>query len=275
MAMAKNDQGLELHPDQDGYERPLGLLRGDPAMMMAVAPYAASTDLIPESEVEDYDEWPSELEVLDQDGRGACNPHAGIMGEHMVRYTAGMPYIKLSPWFTYARLCRGYDRGSMILDCLKDLEDVGTCTFSAVEYAMINPNRLSKEAYAEAPRFKAEIGARLTTAQELWTAIMRREAINLAVCVGGAFNNLDADGVPPRGAGYCNHAVAVGFGIKRSRSGEILGKMINSWGTRWGQDGFCWLPLKKIVQAPAFEAYTLRAVVDDTADNTRPPDLIA
>lgn len=273
--LAKNEHGLEIHVDHDGYERPLGFIPGDPRRMMSVTPYAAENELIPESEVDNFDEWPSEVEVMDQDGRGACNPHAGIQGAHLLRYVSGAPYVKLSPWFTYARLCNGNDRGSMILDCLEDLKEYGTPPDTEVPYAMINPRNLTDKAYTEAKRFRAETGTRLTTAQELWTAILRREAINLAVCVGNQFNNLDSDGCPPRGSGYCNHAVAVAFGIKRSKSGEILGKMCNSWSKKWGQDGFCWLPLKKIVQAPAFEAYTLRSVVDDTADTTRPPNLIA
>lgn len=266
---------LPIHEDHAGYGRPLGFLRGDPVRMMAVSPYSAENELIPESEVDNFDEWPSEVVVLDQDGRGACNPFAGIQGMHLLRYVSGAPYVHLSPWFTYARLSGGYDRGSMILDCIEDLKKTGTCPDAEVPYAMINPHNLTEKAKSEAKRFKAEVGTRLTTAQELWTAILRREAINLAVCVGGQFNNLDSDGCPPRGSGYCNHAVTVAFGIKRSKSGEILGKMCNSWSTAWGLDGFCWLPLKKIVQAPAFEAYTLRSVIDDPQDASLPPVILA
>lgn len=194
---------------------------------------------------------------------------------HLLRYVSGAPHVKLSPWFTYARLSGGRDQGSMILDCIEDLQKTGTCLDSEVEYAMINPNRLSKQAYETAKRFKAEIGHRITTAEELWTAILRREAVNLAVCVAGSFNNLTDEGIAPLGSGWCNHAVCGAFGIKRSKSGEILIKICNSWSKKWGWDGFFWESAKKVVRAPAFEAYTLRSVIDDPQDDTRPPEIIA
>ncbi len=65
---------LPIHIDHDGYERPLGFIPGDPARMMAVPNYSDVADLIPESEWDEFDEWPEEVKIKDQNGYGACFP---------------------------------------------------------------------------------------------------------------------------------------------------------------------------------------------------------
>jgi hypothetical protein len=272
--MASEPLSLPNIIDHSGNVRPLGFLPGDPGRMMAV-PALAEADLIPEANWVEFHEWPEHIKIKDQNGRGACNGFAAALGTETTRYVAGMPHIPLSGWYVYSILCNGVDRGSMILDALELLQERGCSPEDQVKYGVINPRQLTAEAHKEAPRFKVEIGERLTTYQQLGTAIQRRQSINLAVCVGNAFNNLNSDGVPQLGRSWCNHAVHVGLGMKRAKDGSWLALMANSWTTQWGQNGFCWLPLKYIPTASAFEAYTLRAVVDDTADNTKPPDLIA
>lgn len=264
---------LPTHVDHAGYERPLGFIPGDPRRMMAVPPMAAS-DLIPESEWVEFNEWPDHIKIKDQDGRGACNGHAAATAIETIRHVAGMPHVPISAWYIYAILCQGRDNGSQILAALELTESDGASPEDQVKYGIINPNLLTNEAHKQAARFKVEVGERLTTYQQLGTAIQRRQSINLAVCVGGGFNNLNADGVPQLGRSWCNHAVHVGLGMKRAKDGSWLGLMANSWTTQWGDNGFCWLPLKYLPTASAFEAYTLKAVVDDTADNTRPPILV-
>lgn len=274
MALQKTPDGLEYILDDAGNQRPLGFLQGDPARMMAVAPMAAE-DLIPESQWVEFDEFPDTIKRKNQNGKGACNGFATALGVETSRYVSGMPHIELSGWYVYSILCNGRDVGSMILDGLSLIEDKGCSPEELVQYGLIDPRRLTSQAHTEAARFKAEIGERLTTYEQLGSAIQRRQSINLAVCVGNSFNNLDAEGVPPLGHGYANHAVHVGLGMKKLRNGEWACLMTNSWGAEWGLDGKCWLPLRRLPQQPAFEAYTLRAVIDDVADNTKPPAIIA
>lgn len=270
-----NDDGLPAILDHEGNERPLGFIPAPPERVQAISPYSATTELIPESEWVEFDFWPSEIAIKDQDGKGACNGHAAATGAEMIRYVAGMPYIPLSAWYVYSILCNGIDRGSQILDALELLESKGVAPESDVQYGIINPRKLTAAAHTDAARFKVEIGSRMTTAAEIVSAVLRREPINLAVCVGAGFNNLSSEGIVPLGRGFCNHAIAVGFGLKKSKSGVWLVKMINSWTTSWGQGGFGWLEVERVVRASAFEAYHLRAIADDTADNTGPPILIA
>jgi hypothetical protein len=265
---------LPTHNDDLGNRRPLGFLRGDPGRMMAVSPMADSA-LIPEKDWVEYDEWSEDIDVKDQDGKGACNGFSGALGSETLRWASGMKHVALSGWYIYSILCRGVDRGSMILDALELLQTDGCAPEDMVPYGLIQPDKLSTAAHAAAPGFKVEIGNRIQTYEQLATAIQRRQSINLAVCVGNQFNNLNSDGVPGLGRGYCNHAVHVGYGMKRGKNGEWLGKMCNSWSKAWGLNGFCWLPLKYIVTAAAFEAYTLIAGTDLAGDPTRPPLVLA
>jgi len=261
--------------DDFGNIRPLGFIPGDPKRMMAVPPMAAS-DIIPEDQWVEFDiDTSAVVKVKDQNGRGACNGHAAATAGETSRYVSGMPLVDLSAWYVYAILCNGVDRGSMILDALELMSSDGCAPESFVKYGIINPRQLTPEAHSAAPRYKIEIGNRITNYLELGTAVQRQQSVNLAVCVGNSFNNLNPDGVPGLGRGYCNHAVHVGMGMKRAKDGSWLVKMQNSWTTQWGQNGYCWLPAKYVPTAAAFEGYTIRAMFDDTADNTRPPDLIA
>lgn len=281
--MAKNDEvfidedsGLPAILDHMGHKRPLGFIpQTDPARMMAVPAYRDTVDLIPEKDWDEFDDFPVDIiKVKDQNGFGACNGHAAATGVEVARYVAGMPHVPISAWYIYAILCNGRDAGSMIGDALKLLEGKGAAPEDDVQYGIINPRKLTEKAHADAPRYKAEIGASLTTYEELGTAIARRQPINLAVCVGAGFNNLDADDVPRIGMGPCNHAVFVGLKLKRRSNGEVLGGMVNSWTESWGRKGRCNLPLAKVVRAAYFEAYTLRAVVDDTTDTSKPPPIL-
>lgn len=204
-----------------------------------------------------------------------CNGHAAATSGEASRYVSGMPPVDLSAWYVYAILCNGVDRGSMILDALELMSSDGCAPESLVKYGIINPRSLTSQAHTAAPNYKIEIGSRITNYLELGTAVQRQESINLAVCVGNSFNNLNSDGVPGLGRGYCNHAVHVGMGMKRAKDGSWLVKMQNSWTTQWGENGFCWLPAKYVPTASAFEGYTIRAMFEDTADNTKPPVIIA
>lgn len=256
----------------DGSRRHLGFIpQKDRKRKMAFPSYGDTASLIPEKDWPEFDEWPQEIKIKDQNGKGACNGFANAMSVQISRYVAGMDYIELSGWYTYAILCNGVDQGSMILDALELTQKDGIAPEALVPYATINPKKLSAEAHAAAPRFRAKIGAALRTYEEIGTAVVRRQSINLSITVGSGFNNLDSDGCPPLGRGPGNHAVFCGLGLKRRSNGEVLIKMANSWTTQWGLEGFCWLPLKKVVAGSYFEAYTLRAITDDTADTSRPP----
>ena len=265
---------MELHPatgdsivTPDGVSRPLNLRPSDRPRLAAVP---AAGLVLPDSEIRDYDAWPSAIQIKNQAPIGACNGHATATALEYCRRQSGQPHLPLSAWYVYGRLVNGRDTGSNILDALDLITGEGCAPEYLVRYGDYS-GRYSAVVLDAARRFRLEIGTRLTSWSEVLTRVALREPINLSVCVGARFNNLDAEGVPPPTRGAANHAVMVAGGIKTSRKWGRLIRCANSWGTQWGQAGFCWLAKAHIEEAGYFEAFSVRAVIEDPGDDSNPP----
>ena len=259
---------LEAWPTPDGEWRYLG---SRPSTHRLLA--SASLPDIPVSEWRDYDLTVSEnypIKIKDQNGRGACNGHAAASSLEIARWVAGQHYEPLSAWYIYAKLCNGWDSGSSIADALRLLSLEGTCEESLVLYGVINPTMLSAAAKANAANHKIEIGHALPDWKSLCIAAQLRQPFNFSLSVNGNFNTLDSFGRPQNHAGGHNHAVCGGMGMKRTATGEWMIKMQNSWGTKWGQNGYCWIG-EKNVQGWGWDAYSVVATTIDPTD--QPPRL--
>jgi hypothetical protein len=208
--------------------------------------------------------------VLDQNGYGACNGFAAVTSLEIARWVAGLPHVDLSPWYVYAILCNGIDRGSIISDALKLLQDKGAPPNDYVPYGTIQPRKLSQKAHDNAGRFQTEVSATLDTFQEMMIATQLRRPFNFSIRVGAGFDDLDADGCPRLSPGVGNHAVAGGLGAKRARNGEWLIKAQNSWATRWGLNGYFWFRESHIRRQTYREAYCVAAVETDPENDTLP-----
>jgi hypothetical protein len=260
---------LDEFKDHTGAFRPLG--HKPPRKPVLMAPPLG--DVMPESAWVEFEIEP-EAAFLDQDGKGACNGHAAVTTEEIARWVAGMPHIPLSPWYVYAILCNGIDRGSNIGQALELMRDKGAPPFDAVPYGTINPRKLSKESHDLAGRFKIEIGQMLTTPAELMTAVQRRQPFNFSVAVAAGFDDLDADGCVRLGRGYDNHAVCgTACGAKRCRDGGWAFKWRNSWSRKWGIDGEAWMRLDRVARNTYFEGYSISAVTSDPSGDEPPPVL--
>jgi hypothetical protein len=213
-------------------------------------------------------------EVKDQGSRGACNGHAAASTLELCYWIGiGTDHpIPLSAWFIYANLCGGWDRGSCIGDALVWLQKNGTCSDNLVQYSTINPRLLTEAAKADAVNHKISQGAALTEWDEICNAVQLRRPVNLSVRATSAWNNVDSNGVPPIANGTGNHAVAVGWGM-RFVDGDWQIKMQNSWGTRWGVNGYCWLTRQHWEGQNYKEAYYVESA--SMVPGTEPPVLIA
>ena len=258
--------GTESIITADGHVRILNLQPSDPDKVKRLVS-AAPPLAIPLAQVAPFDRWPSEVQVKDQDGRGACNGHAAATAMEFSRAMQGLAYAPLSAWWVYGKLVRGRDLGSNIMDALALCQKEGVAPEIDVEYGDFS-GRYSTQAAASACRFKLEIGSSIGQDWEaIVTAVALRRGVNLALRAtsGWSSGNLDADGCPPVGRGACNHAVMVGGGIKRAANGELLIRMANSWGPRWGLGGFCWLRRAHIESTSWFEAYDVLAAGADAS----------
>ena len=251
--------------------RGLGRIPDDSRRKFALPKF---TDVLPESELVEFEDQ-TPLAIKDQNGFGACNGHAAATALEYARWVASptAAYQPLSAWFVYAILCNGVDRGSMILDALELTTQTGTCPDDLVPHGTINPRRLSAEARAAAGRFKIEIGRRLQSWREIISAVRLRCSLNFSLLAWSGFDNLDGEGVPQARRGAGNHAVMIGGGLKKSSRHGWVVKMRNSWTTRWGRDGCCWISEAFMANQPYFECYEIVATTEDPADKDNPPEV--
>jgi len=229
---------------------------------------------IPDSELREFDLRQNPyfpVKVKNQGSTGSCNGHAAATSLEICRFLAGDQHYALSPFFVYAILCRGIDRGSIISDALTLLKNQGTCPEEMVAYGTINPSRISAEAKTEAKRFRIEIGYEINSHRDLVIATHLRIPTNYSVPVNGNFNTLDADGVPGNRAGIHNHAVCGGLGLKKTAKYGWVVLTQNSWGTSWGDKGYYWAA-EKTVAGSYPDAYGVVAVELDPNEN---PPVIA
>ncbi len=175
------------------------------------------------------------------------------------RHLVGMLFKKLSPWFLYGILCGGVDRGASISEALDLATKTGTCDFDKVPYGSINPKRFTADARSDAPNYRIEIGSAVTTFEEMCSETQRGRVGNFSIGVGGGFNNLDADGVPPT-TGSLNHSVCFGLGMKKGRNGEWLIRCRNSWDYPWGLNGDFWI--RKSTIRRGNDAWSIVAATD-------------
>lgn len=99
------------------------------------------------------------------------------------------------------------------------------------------------------------------------------QAINLGFCcplgikVGDNFSNVDSEGVCPLydrgGGGHC----ILGVGLKKHARYGWLIKIQNSWGTRFGINGFAYLRREHFNQMSP-DAFAIQAAFDDPQDST-------
>lgn len=211
--------------------------------------------------------------VKDQGSRGACNGHAAASTLELCYWIGiGTEHpTPLSPWFIYAILCNGWDRGSNIGKALELLQETGTCREELVPYSTISPGRLSADARADAQHHRITQGGVLETWDDICNAIQLRRPVNLSVRATSGWGEVDRDGIPPIASGSGNHAVGVGWGM-RFRNGDWEVKMQNSWGVRWGVGGYCWLTRKHWELQSNREAYYVESA--SMVPGTEPPQVI-
>lgn len=198
---------------------------------------------IPESEWREVDYSRYVPEVMHQDGIGACNPFSACMTLRICRIMAGQLDVRLSPGHLYGMVNGGRDAGSLLGDTLKTLMDVGVCTTAEVGELVWRRRDWPAGINQIAKKYRLTEAFDSPRLVHLATGLQRGFIGNYGIAVGSDFDT-DAEGWVQEGKGRGGHAMcAVGL-KKRIRRGKTQWGVItvNSWGTRWGRNGFGIVP---------------------------------
>ena len=165
------------------------------------------------------------------------------------------------------------DCGARVSDALDLMISKGTATLSTMPYRDSDYQaRPSTQAEQEAARFKALSETRVASVQQMKGALANRHAIVLSgMPIYQSFYSLSGSSSvysDLRGQVRGRHAVTL-VGYDDARFGGAF-KVINSWGTGWGDGGFFWIPYS-IYTDPRFEAYAYLLTDGPNDDQGRPP----
>ena len=153
-----------------------------------------------------------------------------------------------SPAWIYNQINGGQDQGSRIDDALELIVNRGAATWENMPYDDSNyTNQPSPQATAQASNYKATEYRAISSVDQMKAALANRNPVVVGIYIYPQFNNLvgpnsvynSDDGEPSGG-----HAVTI-VGYDDNRFGGAF-KVINSWGTSWGDNGFFWLPYNSI-----------------------------
>ncbi|WP_194972658.1 C1 family peptidase [Aquiflexum lacus] len=172
-----------------------------------------------------------------------------------------------SPSFVYNQINRGVDEGSSYIEALNLLKDQGVCTWSSMPYFdndfRSSPTQTAKE---QAGNFKIERYFRLGERQDLLSDV-KEQLANSHPVIASAISDINY----LRG-GYGNNPnnpyVWTTIGSFNPRMGHailIVGyddnrqafKFLNSYGRRWGNDGFGWINYS-IFNGVVKQAFTMK-----------------
>jgi hypothetical protein len=249
----------------DGRLRVLGLVPSQihcPSLLATIPQIGGQ--IIPESALVEYEEWPICLPVLNQGQWNACTYFASTQALLYGRYQSGQGYVVLDPMWPYLKVTNGQNVGTNLIESCLMLSQFGVPPVSTPPHVVIQ----------EAARFRFEISEQFTTYLQLLSAVARRRAVVGSVCVGDPWMHLDGEGVPGIVHGQANHAIFLGGGVRKSPRHGWMIRHVGSWGTHWGYAGFGWFTEAHFNASKLGEAYAVQGVHEDLADGEEPPAVL-
>lgn len=183
-----------------------------------------------------------------------------------------------SPAYIYNQLNGGQDKGTLIHEALDFVINHGVATLDMMPYSdqdfLSQPNA---EAIAQAGNYKALQRKIVSSIADIKGALVNRRPVVVGLKVYDSFfylngpdavyNTQDID------TNEIHTNVIVGYNDAQFGTGAF--KLINSWGTRWGDKGYYWLPYdfaaKVIGQAYVLEDGKNGGTAPDFADELPPP----
>lgn len=172
------------------------------------------------------------------------------------------PSRLFSPAYVYNQINGGQDNGSQIYDALDLIINQGAATLASMPYSDNNfTTQPSQAARNEAAQFKGVKRSTLNGISDIKGALAQRKPVVLGIEVFDQFYQLKgSNSVYNSTAGsntgqHGKHAItAVGYDNNHPSGGAL--RVINSWGTQWGDKGFFWLPYDMVPKV-VFQAWML------------------
>jgi len=169
--------------------------------------------------------------------------------------------VRLSPAYTYNQISQGICGGTALVETLEILKEQGVSSWSSFPYSdtdcTTQPDTTVQEEAAEnkISDYKGLSGENMV--DEMKTLLTQQTPIIISTTISKEFGRPDASGE----AAYREHVI--NYSETGCHAMLVVGynnlqnafKVVNSWGTDWGNNGFVWIDYK------AFENVT-----DDTAE---------
>ena len=188
--------------------------------------------------------------ILSQGKCGSCVGMAGAQIKNaLANRRRALPEGGLSPLFLYAR-CKQEDgipttEGTYPRIALKIMQRDGICPEKDLPYSMLPQNaclsfpRITQAHIDAAAPYKIKAYVRLHGVDDIKQALAAGKLVMAGILVTDNFIRLPANNVVglPDGQMYGLHAIVIcGYDdVKKAF------RMVNSWGTIWGEKGFAWL----------------------------------
>lgn len=218
---------------------------------------------LPRSEWVEFDFTDSKIPILDQNGYGSCTGHGICTAFTKAWVRGGQKYKAFSPVWTYGLTNGGVDKGAVISDGVRVLQSQGICLASQVPEGDIYASNYPKKAYTSALNYKLQDAYHLETPDDVGTAIQLGFDVVFGMTVGDNFADLDAEGfAPPVPRGRIGgHCMCDGEGMKESTQWGWGIKVRNSWGTRFGLNGFVYVSIDHSLTCynQGLDAYAIRS----------------
>jgi len=221
------------------------------------------TPLIPRNQWEPIDFRHFVPKILDQNGTNACNAFAAIQALHVIRSQAGLPFVELSPGNLYGQINGGADRGSLLGDAVRALADTGVCKAETVSPLQWRRSRWPATWREEAKRFRILEAYDCPSFERIASAILYGFPVDFGVFIGGRFRPHPETGWLPEYLGGGGGHAMCGVGLAYHEGHKTWGIIAaNSWGEKWGLNGFCIVPESYFRRNAFADAWAVRGVVD-------------
>lgn len=255
----------------DGQNRVFGCLPPKPDFGGFKASTAIS-DLIPRNKWFETPDDDFGIRVLDQGSHGSCVGHGSTSAFEMQWLRQGGDPVDFAACFVYGLINHNRDAGAIVSDAIEELEKTGVCTEKFVPPGTIYQRQFPKGAWTEAAKYKVKNSYHVNSFDAICSDILRGRTISHGIMVGANYADLDSNGIAPLprggGGGHCQYSYCL-----KNINGQWVIKTGNSWGKRFGMNGFCYLTEKHFDRPGQVDAFSIE-FVDPTADVDQPQPMV-